>query len=133
MTSMEDQKQMDQWERLYSRVCNVLKNFGKEDPFGKEDYWVHDDNWGSLQVKVYINNLALLEPGVIQLLQKTLKDLHGWELVIAIDVPGAGESWPNMGLKIRQHEIIDGLQRQYFPEQFRDYHYEGSRPGTESD
>jgi hypothetical protein len=38
-----------------------------------------------------------------------------------------------MGLTIRAHEIIDGLQRQYFPEPYRSFRYEGSRPGTEYD
>jgi hypothetical protein len=38
-----------------------------------------------------------------------------------------------MGLYIRAHEIIDGLRREYFPEPYRSYQYDGSRPGTEDD
>jgi hypothetical protein len=38
-----------------------------------------------------------------------------------------------MGLTIRRHEIIDGLQRQYFPPAYRHFQYPGSRPGTERD
>jgi hypothetical protein len=38
-----------------------------------------------------------------------------------------------MGLTIRDHEIIDGLQRQYFPREFQSIRYRGSRPGTERD
>jgi hypothetical protein len=33
-----------------------------------------------------------------------------------------------MGLVISEDEIVEGLQRQYFPEQFRTIAYEGSRP-----
>jgi hypothetical protein len=32
-----------------------------------------------------------------------------------------------MGLYIRPHEIIDGLQRRYFPKEFQDIAYEGAR------
>ena len=35
-----------------------------------------------------------------------------------------------MGLTIRKHEIIDGLQRQYFPEEFQSFRYADSKPGT---
>jgi hypothetical protein len=32
-----------------------------------------------------------------------------------------------MGLVIRDDEIVDGLQRQYFPREFQTIKYEGSR------
>jgi hypothetical protein len=38
-----------------------------------------------------------------------------------------------MGLTIRAHEIIDGLQREFFPKEFRIFSYEDARPGTERD
>jgi hypothetical protein len=31
---------------------------------------------------------------------------------------------------MRPHETIDGLRREYLPEPYRNYRYEGSRPGT---
>jgi hypothetical protein len=50
-----------------------------------------------------------------------------WEIVVAIDLSDKGHSWPNMGLTIRAHEIIDELQRQYFPPQYQGIKYEGAR------
>jgi hypothetical protein len=79
------------------------------------------------QHKLYVNNLDLLAPSVVKLLQNTLADFPDWEIVIAIDLSNKGHSWPNMGLTIRAHEIIDELQRQYFPPQFQGIRYEGTR------
>jgi hypothetical protein len=53
--------------------------------------------------------------------------------VVALYIRGGGENWPEMGLIIRGPEIIDGLQRQYFPAEYRNLAYEGSRPGTDRD
>lgn len=128
-----DARNAELWNTLMDRVEDLLEPLGQENHLGNGDYWIYDSFLGHPEVLVYINNLALLEPSVIKQLQQTLGGLPGTQIVVALDVLGAGETWPNMGLKIRQHEIIDGLQRQYFPEQFRNYHYEGSRPGTERD
>jgi hypothetical protein len=38
-----------------------------------------------------------------------------------------------MGLYIRPHEIIDALQRHYFPAEFQRLEYEGARRGTAHD
>ena len=35
-----------------------------------------------------------------------------------------------MGISIRSNEIVDDLQRQYFPKEFQDLAYEGARRGT---
>jgi hypothetical protein len=53
--------------------------------------------------------------------------------MVAVYVPGVGEDWPDMGLTIRAHEIVDGLQRSLFPKEFQNLRYEGSRPGTDRD
>ena len=52
------------------------------------------------------------------------------EIVVAVDVPEHEQDWPVMGLTIRRHEIIDGLQREFLPPEFADLHYPGGRPGT---
>lgn len=57
----------------------------------------------------------------------------GWEIVVAVVHRPNYKDWPKMGLYIRPHEIIDGLQRQYFPKEFRDIAYDGARRGTEND
>jgi len=46
---------------------------------------------------------------------------------------GLRNDWPNMGISIRADEIIDGLQRQYFPTEFQDLAYEGARRGSVCD
>jgi hypothetical protein len=38
-----------------------------------------------------------------------------------------------MGLYIRPNEIIDGLQRQFFPKEFQDIEYRRARRGTAFD
>lgn len=74
--------------------------------------------------------LTLFRPEVIRELRGLLADLSDWEIAVAVDVLGTEKSWPQMGLTIRKHEIVDGLQRQYLPEEFRGYWYADSRPGT---
>jgi hypothetical protein len=44
-----------------------------------------------------------------------------------------GKNWPEMGLIVRSHEIVDGLRRDLFPPEYQNIHYEGSRPGTDQD
>jgi hypothetical protein len=51
-------------------------------------------------------------------------------VVIAI---ASHNAWPDMGLYVRHHEIIDGLQREYFPAEYRGFQYENARVGTEND
>lgn len=126
-------EQIEFWQSLYDAVCDVLEVFGTEDSNQQGDFWVHDSYWGHLQVKIYVHNLALLEPEVVKLLQGTLVKYPGWEIVLAVANFDQGKAWPEMGLIIRSRDIIDGLQRQYFPKEFQNIRYEGSRPGTDRD
>jgi hypothetical protein len=125
--------QAEAWELLYRRVTDIMRRFGTEDSHKPGDYWVHDSYWGFPQVKIFINNLALLKPQIVDLLQQLLVEFAGWEIMVAVSVRGEAEAWPDMGLTIRAHEIVDGLQRQYFPEEYRGIKYEGSRRGTDRD
>src|SRR5262245_24182419 len=119
----DDAEQIRVWETLYTRIKDTLDEFGREDWLGRADYWIVSDNWGTAQHKLYVNNLALLAPSAVKLLQKTLADFPDWEIVVAIDLREKGQSWPSMGLTIRGHEIIDELQRQYFPPQYQGVRY----------
>jgi hypothetical protein len=58
--------------------------------------------------------------------------IPGWEIVVTVAVRGHYYDWPDMALYVRPHEIFDTLQRQYFPEKFQAFDYEGSRRGTEA-
>ena len=126
----DDTEQMRIWEILYVRLKDILDEFGREDWLGRADYWIVSDNWGTLQHKLYITNLDLLAPSVVKLLQNALAEFPGWEIVVAVDLREKGYSWPNMGLTIRAHEIIDELQRQYFPTQYQGVRYDSVRRGV---
>ena len=118
------------WERLHQGVMDVLAQYGIEDGFGDGDYWINFDNYGWTRIELGIQNLDLFRPQVVGDLRALLRDLPEWEITMAVDVIAKKGSWPIMGLTIRRHEIIDGLQRDILPDVFRTYHYADSRPGT---
>ena len=126
-TEDDDFEQMRIREMLYVRLKDTLDELGREDWLGHADYWIVSDNWGIPQHKLYITNLDLLAPSVVKLLQGTLTDCPDWEIVVAVDLKVKGCLWPNMGLTIRPDEIIDELQREYFPKQYQWIKYERSR------
>ncbi len=117
-------------DRLSKRADAVLRQHGKAE---HGDYLTFEDYWGYPQIKISISNLRLLEPAIISRLQETLDEFPGWEVVIAVAVPGHYDDWPDMGLIIRKHEIIDGLRREYFPKEFQNLQYQGGRRGTDRD
>jgi hypothetical protein len=59
-----------------------------------------------------------------------LNDFPEWEIIVVVDIPGKERVWPPMGLTIRKHEIVDRLQREFLPVEFRSLAYKDSRPGT---
>jgi hypothetical protein len=129
---MEDEQSL-QWEELYATLLEFLQQHGTEGVNRSADFWLDDDNLGTMQQKIYVRNLKLLDPVIVSGLQRMLMSYPGWEIAVAVSVPGADERWPDMGLTVRNHEIIDGLQREYLPEPCRHYFYAGSRTGTDRD
>lgn len=122
------------FEQLRRQVDALLEKFGRPDTLSKKgDYTVHGDYSGHPQVVAFIGNLDMLRPRVILELQQLIKKFPGWEIEVTVAVREHYDDWPNMGLYIRPHEIIDGLQRQYFPKEFQDVAYEGARRGTAYD
>ena len=129
-------QQVDVFERLYARLEEVLIKYGQPDylPHQKHgDYTLHGDYVGHPEIVVYVGNLAMLRPNIVLELQRLIREFPGWQIVMTVAVRGHLQDWPNMGLYIRPHEIIDGLQRQYFPGEFRGIEYEGARKGTAYD
>lgn len=126
----EEDEQGRTWNRLYGEIKAVLRRFGTENHFGEADYLLVDDNYGWQQHKIEIHKLHMLDPVVVKSLRPLLRQTPDWEIVIAVDIPGTEQTWPRMGVIIRDHEIIDGLQREYLPQEWRSVVYEGSRPGT---
>jgi hypothetical protein len=126
----DDEKQSEEWERLYNRVKSLLAEVGVDDAFGRGDYLLVDDNYGWRRIKIEAQRLIVFRLDVVTALRALLDDMPGWEIVVAVDVPEHEQDWPVMGLTIRRHEIIDGLQREFLPPEFADLHYPGGRPGT---
>lgn len=127
-----DHERVEVFERLRDRTYDLLKRFGQPhylpiEPHG--DYSVHGDYAGYPEVVAFVSNLQMLRPSVITALQELIKDFPGWQITVTIAVPEHYDDWPRMGLYVRPHEIIDGLQRQYFPKELQNFKYEGARPG----
>jgi hypothetical protein len=118
-----------EWATLYRRLDGVMRQYGRADGMGRGDYWIVDDNWGTRQQKLYVNNLKLLAPRIVKKLQALVVEFPDWEIIVSVDIGAPGKTWPPMGLIIRPKEIIDGLQRAYFPKEFQSIKYTGSRRG----
>lgn len=134
----EEERQYDEQLEVFVRLCDRIDEFLEQHwrpdtLLALGDYSVHDDFRGTPQIKVSVGNLELLRPRVVYQLQQIVRDFPGWEIVYAVAVDGHLDDWPNMGLYIRPHEIIDGLQRQYFPKEYQNIEYVGARRGTEKD
>jgi hypothetical protein len=122
------------FEQIRMRVKNTLKDFGRPDTALRHgDYTVEGDYLGPAEIVIFIGNLAMLQPNIVADLQQVIREFPGWQIVMTVAVRGHYDDWPNMGLYIRPHEIIDGLQRQYFPKEFQNIEYEGARRGTAYD
>lgn len=129
-------EQLDLFEELYPRVKEVMKRFGQPDYLperSRGDYTVHGDYGGYPEVVIFVGNLAMLQPNVVSELQKLIKNFPGWQVTVTVALREHLHDWPEMGLYIRPHEIIDGLQRQYFPDEFQNVEYVGARRGTADD
>jgi hypothetical protein len=129
-----DRRQSEQYEvfeDLEARVDELLERFGRPDflpgqPYG--DYNVHADYSEYPQVVVFVENLELLRTPVVDEIQKLVREFPGWQIDLMVTLRGH-EDWPNMGISIRADEIVDDLQRQYFPPEYQKLAYEHSRRG----
>ena len=129
MTLDPREAQRREWVALYDRSRQVLLQCGEEDdPPERKDFLLVDDNLGLFQHRIETSNPELVKPVVINSLQKVLAGYPNWEIVVALGSHEKEASRPCMCVVIRDDEIIDGLQRQYFPKEFKTIEYEGSRP-----
>jgi hypothetical protein len=115
----DDPAQEETWELLYTRAGELLQQFGTDDYLGNGDFWIIGDNYGHNSITVAFNRLRMLQPALIKRLQVLLVEVPGWEIYVSIDIPER-EDWPQMGLLIRPHEIVDELKREYLPGEYRD-------------
>jgi hypothetical protein len=133
MPSESVSTQDKEWQILHDKITETLDRFGKKNAFGKGDYWLVDDNWGWCRQQLEFQNLNLFRPHVIKALQALLANLPNWEITVRVDFVGKEKSWPGMGLVISHDQIIDDLQRDYLPVEFRQFIYEGARPPKKID
>lgn len=126
------QAQFEVFERLQQIVDDTLERFGRpaflaEQPRG--DYSVHGDYTEYPQVVVFIHNLLLLRHPAVDALQQLLRDYPGWQIDLRVGLWDHLDDWPSMGISIHADEIVDELQRHYFPKEFQDIQYQGARRG----
>jgi hypothetical protein len=122
---LKDTSQEREWLILHDQITEALDRVGRKDPFGEGDYWLLDENWGWYAQQLEVQNLKLLAPPIIRSLQALLADYPEWDIRVRIDVPGEEDGRPGMGLTIYHDEIVDELQRELLPEEFRDFRYDG--------
>ena len=105
------------WQTLHDKATGVLNAIGKKDYRGRADYWIVDDDWGSDLLQLEFQNLKMLRPSIIKLLQGLLADYPEWMMTIHVQSPQ--ENAPGMGLIVYRDEVVDELQRDFLPEEFR--------------
>ncbi|NIK47067.1 hypothetical protein [Variibacter gotjawalensis] len=128
----DDDEQSEIWERLYEQILSLLSRYGVDNAFGDGDCFLVDDNYGWKRHHVEVHQFHMFRPDIVAKVRSLLDEFPEWQIVMQIGVVGT-EAWPNMGLTIRKHEIIEVLRREMLPEPFKNYQYPGARPGTEYD
>ncbi|MFC5067651.1 hypothetical protein [Flaviflagellibacter deserti] len=122
---------LHEWQLLFDSIQLYFSNRGYDED---QDYWILEDDYGFPSQQIVVSNLFLLQPTIMQGLRKLLDLFPEWQIFVGVDVSQHGElSAPEMGLILRRHEVIDGLQRAWLPLEFRELMYEDSRPGTVMD
>jgi hypothetical protein len=120
-------RQEREWDALHGLIGELLRPLGIENAFRKGDYWLLDENWGGHRHEIEIQNLNFLRPHVVQALRSLLQSYPDWEIWMRVDVPGKEREWPGMGLIVHKDGILDELQREHLPEEFRNLRYDDSR------
>jgi hypothetical protein len=129
-------EQDEVFEIIQARVDQLLERFGRPDFMPGQrrgDFCVHGDYSEYPQVVVFVHNLELLRQPVVSALQQLLQEFPGWQIDMMVGLWDHLKDWPNMGISIRTDEIVDDLQRQYFPKEFQDLAFEGGRRGNVCD
>lgn len=116
-------QQEDEWQRLHDLITQTVDRYGIKDAVGEGDYWLYDDNLGWYRHQLEFQNLGLFRPEVVKSIQVLLADFPDWDITIRVASPNLDKSAPGMGLVVSCDKIDDELQRQYLPEEFRNYVY----------
>lgn len=119
---------------LFKRLARTLRQFGRN----WQDYFLAKERLWAYRHLVFTDSAPLLRSSAIKSLQKVLVDFPDWEIIICVvnqesdseDVRLYGFEWPDSQVIIRDDAIIDSLNRDRLPREFRDLVIEGSRPDT---
>lgn len=125
MNARDIERQEREWHALFERIGETLRGLAEQHAFGRDDYFILDDDWGQRRHEIEIQNLNLLEPSIVKALQALLSGYPEWEIAIGVDVVTKHKGWPAMGVIVRRDEIVDGLQREYLPQELQSTTYEG--------
>lgn len=115
------------WQWLHDQLRSYFRSRGVEGASDDCDFMIVEDNYSWPVHFVYILNLDLLDLASISYARGLLADLPGWTIAFVVDVVGKETEWPRMGVTIRQHEIIDSLQREFLPASFQAFVIPDSR------
>ena len=122
-----DERLNREWEELYGRMKLVLQKYG-EDHIDGGDYYLVEENFDRYTHQVEFHKLHMLRPEIIMALQSLLCSYPDWEIAISLRIPERDIVIdPHEGLTLCDDEIIDALDRELVPEEYR-FEYQGSRP-----
>jgi hypothetical protein len=116
-----------EWKELYDNLRSLLLQYGEDDIDGG-DYYLVDENFDRYTHQVEFHKLHMLRPEVVLALQRLLTGYADWEIEISVRVPEKKiHIDPGSGLTLHDDEIIDALDRELLPQEYR-FEYPGSRP-----
>lgn len=123
------------FEELFAAVERYMARHGP--PWNVSDDLTYSpfpyyNGYPQIRMSIGIARLDLLRPEVIADLRRVLKGFPGWSIVVPV-IDLDDKTWPEIGLIIRAHEVIDGLRRDLFPPEHQGYFYADSRVGTADD
>ena len=115
-----------EWKELYERTKGELQRFGRNDEAGG-DYFVINLVPNDKVQMVELHRLHMLRPEIIKSLHGLLAAFPDWQIEVYVLSPEENVTIdPESGLILRRDVIIDALDREDLPKQYR-FAYENSR------
>jgi hypothetical protein len=96
----------NEWQLLYVNLVRALKRLGIEDPYGEGDYWLVDDDYGDTTQKLCVHRRSFIQPELITLLQRELREFPHWRVMMQIEFP-LDNPTPRHGGLIVHHDRIE--------------------------
>jgi len=74
-----------EWEAIYGLLLAILQRHGVHDPFGDGDFFLVDDDYGCVQLKIECMSAAALTPALVAEIQQLLGAFErAWEVIVAL-------------------------------------------------